>query len=79
MTDKSLVAYIDSSEIENKVNSLNRGDVLFNTGFVPIGKDEDESSNLLNHCLFIEFETIPMLSDSFVRNYLYIERFSFYK
>ena len=33
----------------------------------------------MQNCLILEFEDIPMLSETRVKNYLNIERFSFYK
>lgn len=61
------------------MSTLSKGDTLFNRGFVFCGKNEDKTENDKNHCFFIEFENIPMLSETFIRDYLYIERFSFYK
>jgi hypothetical protein len=79
MSNLKLVVYIEDPNLEAKMSSLNIGDILFNTSFIPSGKNESDSSNDINNCIFVEFEDIPMLSQTFIKNYLYIERFSFYK
>ncbi len=79
MGNKNLVVYFDDENLSTKINSLNIGDILFNTSFIQSSKNESDISNGSNHCLFIEFDDIPMLCSSFIKNYLYIERFSFYK
>lgn len=52
MSNKSLVAYIDDDDLASKISSVNIGDKLFNTSFIPTGKNEDEATNLSNHCIF---------------------------
>lgn len=75
MSNINLSVNIDESDVEVKINSLNIGDTMYNTNFIYCGKESSTES----HCIFIEFENIPMLSQSFIRHYLYVERFSFYK
>lgn len=52
MSNKSLVAYIDDDDLASKISSVNIGDKLFNTSFIPTGKNEDEATNMSNHCIF---------------------------
>ena len=82
MNKKRFLIYIDSSNFEefrSIMGALKIGDYLFNRCFLLSGKDNGKSNNNANNCLFLEFEDIPMLSETHVENYLNIERFSFYK
>ena len=63
------------------MGALKIGDILFNRSLLMCGKSNEnaKSSNISNNCLFIEFENIPMLSKTHIKNYLNIQRFAFYK
>jgi hypothetical protein len=61
------------------MKGLKRGDVLFNNCFLFAGTDQGSPDNANNNCLFLEFEDIPMLSDTHIKQYLHMEPFSFYK
>jgi hypothetical protein len=61
------------------MGALKIGDVLFNRNFLMSSKDDNKVNNTSNNCIFIEFDDIPMLSDTHIKNYVNIERFSFYK
>ena len=40
MSNTNLVVYIDDNDLATKMESLNIGDILFNTGFIPSEKNE---------------------------------------
>jgi hypothetical protein len=53
MSNTNLVVYIGDNDLGAKMGSLNIGDILFNTSFIPSGKNESIEENESNHCLFI--------------------------
>ena len=55
MSNKKLVVYVDDKDLFSKINSINIGDNIYNTSFIMCGKNESDTSNDFNHCLFIEF------------------------
>ena len=84
MNKKTLLIYINDSnfnEFRSIMGALKIGDVLFNRSLLMCGKSNENahSTNISNNCLFLEFEDIPMLSKTHIKNYLNIERFAFYK
>ena len=84
MRKKKLTIFVDDPKaIENTaksiIYSLKIGDVMFNRCFLFSGKFKENTNNDMHNCFFLEFEDIPMLSETRVKNYLNIERFSFYK
>ena len=77
MNKENLLVYINDSnfkEFRSIMGALKIGDILFNRSLLMCGKSNEnaKSSNISNNCLFIEFENIPMLSKTHIKNYLNI-------
>lgn len=75
MNKKILLIYINDSnfkEFQSIMGALKIGDVLFNRSFLLCGKSHEKTNNKSNNCLFIEFEDIPMLSKTHIKNYVNI-------
>lgn len=45
MSNTNLVVYMDDQDLATKISSLNIGDILFNTSFIPSEKNESIDEN----------------------------------
>jgi hypothetical protein len=82
MNQRRLLVYLrdkNSEQFKSTIGALKVGDVLLNQTFLMSSKGDTKANNASSNCLFIEFDDIPMLSDTYIKNYLNVERFSFYK